>query len=344
MVHKDELEAPAGAVGLAANAGEVEVTGEVTDMVDLRRSLQEQQAEIEAIRQELIRQRDALDDERLRAADRIARDAEDIERQRAELAAEQAVIEAERQTLAANLTAAAEDAEQESDPATHVEAELSVVAEVVEEQPRDVEPEAAPEPLRQRGDATAHEDPTIEEYMANLLKRMRGGVTSEAAPKDARAARKPQPAPEPAAPAAAPSIHAPVMATIPAMVERTPAQAEQARRTQTIETRDLAKMRELANTQARIAIDLHGRKRLVKNLCGALAISVFFLCATFITLNVLPGHPALETGALAGVVAAIYWLFRGANLAEKLKNEPVSRKAAIRKQIEAAQTAEEPRG
>ena len=143
-----------------------------------------------------------------------------------------------------------------------------------------------------------------------------------------------------AAPQPKPAAPAPEPAAAPAKVERTPQQAEAARRTQTLETRDLAKMRELANTQARIAIDIHGRKRLMKSMAVKLAASAMFLLATFVVLNLLPKHPALQTGALGVIVAAIYWLFGGVVDLQKLKNEPISRKAAIRRQVGALPPAE----
>ncbi len=334
MVLDNQFDVPPGDVAVVPKAAEPEGAADLAEMAELRRSLREQQAEIEAIRQELLRQRESLDAERIRAADRIAREAEDIERQREELAAEQAALAAQREgcgvTPQTNLDA---DDEEIQEITAQDEAAAPSINSVEEDQPLEDEPAATPQSSPSQASSVEHEDPSIEEYMANLLKRMRGGAAAEAVSHEPRPSRK---RPEPAPPAAPAPQAAEASPAAPAMIERTPEQAEAARRTQTLQTRDLAKMRELANTQARIAIDIHGRKRLVRSMVTRLGASLMFLLATFIVLNVLPENAALRTAALGGIVAAIYWLFGGAVDYQKLKNEPTSRKAAIRKQIEAA--------
>ena len=96
---------------------------------------------------------------------------------------------------------------------------------------------------------------------------------------------------------------------------------ELTRRVMPIETGDLNAMRELANTQARAAIDLHGRKRMIKSVAIKFAVSAAFLVGTFVVLN-MTDNKAIQTGAMTGLVASIYWLFGGDLAAQRLQNEP----------------------
>jgi hypothetical protein len=88
--------------------------------------------------------------------------------------------------------------------------------------------------------------------------------------------------------------------------------SELARRTPPVEKTDLTAMRELANTQASIAITKFGRKRLVQKAVRDWSLGLLCVAATLFVLVATPSTAAAaRTGSMLGVVAGAYWFVTG---------------------------------
>jgi hypothetical protein len=295
-------------------------------------SIIDQQSHLEAARRQVARDRQNVDSDRTKSVDRMALETADLERQRAELEAMRAALLAEQQAWEAQNRLAAETS-LEDEPASEMSGEAEDPSERgADEQPPEEELATAEsttdesttdESPRAAAAGGSHEEESIEDYMAGLLKRMRGGADVVLAPQVSRAKQSTAPTSVEHKTAAATAASTPVEA-----VEKPPAQVEKPRRAPPIETTDLAAMREFANMHARFAIDLHGNKRLIKKVFGSFVASLVFLIATAAVMIVMPNHPVLDTGVMVGVVAAIYWMLGGVKAAQQLKKtEPIGRVA-----------------
>jgi hypothetical protein len=265
-----------------------------------RAELEQAQADLDIARSLLQREREALDAERTEAANRTAR-------------------------------------EEEAEPS---EEELPTARAAADESTSEASAQAD---NRDHGD----EDQSVEQYMAKLLHRMRGGKPADAViaaePKRSRRKSDPvynagslkteSPKVDPAH-RAAPSDR---NADSSQVIDTRGVPVEMVRRPKPPQTTDLAAMRELANTQARIAIDIHGRKRLLKKTLGSLAAALACFLGTVLALNFVSSeHHPLRTGAIVGVVAGIYWMLGGVTALQQMMAAPRTRMAAIRSQIEQA--------
>lgn len=113
--------------------------------------------------------------------------------------------------------------------------------------------------------------------------------------------------------------------------------AELTRRSAPADLTDLTAMRELANTQAQIAIATHGNKRLLKKAAGAWSKGASCLLVTFIVLRLAAADSVtLRTGSMVGVVAGIYWMVLGLIATQKLIVIRQKQKKGLRATLEEA--------
>ena len=139
--------------------------------------------------------------------------------------------------------------------------------------------------------------------MAALLHRMRGGeepavVVEPDAPQRNKRKSDSRPAVEIETPA--PPEEVPV-------VDMPRPTGELQRRTRPDLETDLSAMRELANIQARAAIDTHGKKRLLNRVYGTLGTSLISLVVGLFVLA-FSDRPIMRAGALLILVVGIYLL------------------------------------
>jgi|GEM_PF-2617693 len=216
---------------------------------------------------------------------------------------------------AANLLHANEEA------AEHAESEVASTI----EPPSDARPEPIPAMHTAKAGSTApagEGEESIEDYMARLLNRMRGGVDAPAAPRTSA----PQPASDPkpvVEPAAANDAKEP---------ESEPAQeqtgqeepgkpepkvevvlTEMVRRTAPPEVSDMAAMRELANLQARAAIKTHSRQSSIRSALGKWSVAALALgSSTAALLFAKEDDLVTRVGAMLGLCVTLYWSYQAA--------------------------------
>jgi hypothetical protein len=257
----------------------------------------------------------------------------DLEIARSLVQRERAALDAER-TEAASRTAREEEAEPSED-------ELPTACGADDESKSAASAQAD---NRDHGD----EDQSVEQYMANLLNRMRGGQPADpvVAAEPKRSRRKSDPACHVEPPKTESPKVDPEQCAAPSdrntdssqVIDSRGVPVEMVRRPQPPQTTDLAAMRELANTQAHIAIDLHGRKRLLNRALGSLAAALACFVGTVLVLSLVSSEQRpLQTGAMVGVVAGIYWMLGGVAALQQMMAAPRTRMAAIRSQIEQAE-------
>jgi chromosome segregation ATPase len=338
-----ELEAKEKELFAKGSAGDVVASPNVEEATapDAR------QAEIEQAREELDRQREELDRRREELEAEHNHASARIERQRAELEEFRNELEearAELQSTQANSSQRSEravsrveeddrdlSADEDSSPAAVAEdevvdkateqdvaeeqdaVEVQGIAEDDEELDEDEAPLAVGPTRSQRAATTASnsDEESIDDYMAALLDRMRGGKPPEVvvAPQPKRNKRKsdPMPAEERSAEDAAVRD-----VTSGHVVDMPMGAAELARRTPPVEKTDLTAMRELANTQASIAITRFGKKRLLKKAIRDWSLGLLCVAATLFLLMFTPETATVaRTGSMLGIAAGIYWLFTG---------------------------------
>lgn len=182
------------------------------------------------------------------------------------------------------------------------------------------------------------DEESVEEYMAGLLSRMRGGGPPPVAgsPKPPRNKRKSDhPKPETQGQLAS-------REDVP-VVDTPMSPAELQRRAQPQVTTNLAAMRELANIQARQAIDTHGKRRSLNRAYVTLATSAACFVVGFIVLG-LSNDAILRGAAGLILIVGIYCLGSGL-LATKDVFATVHRKTtglrAILEEVEAEIAANE---
>ncbi|MEX0675462.1 MAG: hypothetical protein WD063_00205 [Pirellulales bacterium] len=151
------------------------------------------------------------------------------------------------------------------------------------------------------------EEESIEEYMAGLLSRMRGGNSAPVviSPESRRNKRKSDAPPPEEQEQGAPRRSEPVP-----VVDMSMSPGELKRRSQPLAATDLTAMRELANIQARQAIDTHGQKRSLNRAYGTFGTSVACLVAGFIVLG-LSDAVVMRASGMVILVVGIYWMVSG---------------------------------
>jgi hypothetical protein len=287
-----------------------------------RQADQEQAAAAQRSRAAELESREGELPQRLETTTRFEQETLELERRRAELEAERRAWQEEKQNQALlraeaepdNLRPTADDdspdtASSWSAVAEHEPARAEISAEQAASpraQPRDDEP-----PQRSEGEES------IEDYMAGLLNRMRGGNASDAlfAP-NTKPKRKSDSAPSPK-----PSTVEQAGRDVSSgqIVDMPLTSGELARRPQPVETSDLAAMREVANTHARSAIDTHGKKRLLIRAMGSFGAALVFLAGTLAVFHLGPADDqTMRTGAMTLVVASVYWTYVGVRSARQL--------------------------
>jgi hypothetical protein len=181
---------------------------------------------------------------------------------------------------------------------------------------------AEPKPVARavRTQRVADEDQSIEQYMAGLLNRMRGGSDADVVIAPERKPAK-QEDPPPLVPEVKPPA-APVELEVSAqrVIDVHMAPVEMARRSTTVtEVNDLAAMRELANNHARIAIDTHSKKQLLKTALGAWTGGIGAATSSLVGFCLLPtDEVVMRAGCMAGFVVSSYWIYRAVSVTQKL--------------------------
>jgi hypothetical protein len=201
------------------------------------------------------------------------------------------------------------DESSNTDPATVAVAEDEVAEErqVVEEQAQPIERDDAPAIMRS-GDVPPAEgnnedEESIDNYMAQLLKRVRGVGAANEGP----ASQAPPPVSRPAQPVSAQSSlsaeSAQNVQEIPTkLVRRTPAPELSS---------DLAAMRELANLSARAAIDKHAYRNWGRAAFGKLTIALLAAGTGAGAVYFAPAPDSmLMYAGLSSFVVALFWLLQ----------------------------------
>jgi hypothetical protein len=307
-----------------------------------RENLDDQRAELEHARAELSEEREAVEKLRQKTSDRLDADARELERERQELAAERAAFEAERK------------ASQERE----VPIARSWQAAPQEE---DVEESESPAPTRYftppasevetvRGEAgmadtarslsAGDKEESIEEYMAALLTRMRGGaelqtnIPAPGAPRrDKRKSDVSRPAPQitsagttEEAEQADPEEPTPVL-DMPAVLK------ELERRKSTELPRNLNVLREIGITHARSAIESHGQRRSLRQAYGTLATSIFCFVAAFAVFYFSKSAATHLTGTTI-LVVGIFWMGTSMWAVKKVVSSMRKKRSGLRSMME----------
>ncbi len=311
-------------------------------------------------------QREKLDAERLAAADRLARESAELQRQRAELEQQQAALEGERaagtveaveparveeddeeekvkelvSSLRSRLAAAAEEDDDEEEEADdEPRARLQPADEDEDEEDEDDDAMGQHQSAGRGGDTkTADDDMSVEEYMKGLLSRARGGqpaVASSQAPPPQRRNKRKSDAPAKAVEAKPEATPEPV--SVAQVIDMPEAPLQLVRRVPVQQTADFGAMRELANTQARIAIDLHGKKRLLRIAVGSITGAALAMAVTLTVLFVVSDDVALRTGSMVGIVAAVYWMYGGTTALQKMMGLQQTSRAELLAQLAQAE-------
>jgi hypothetical protein len=168
---------------------------------------------------------------------------------------------------------------------------------------------------RAEGHASHQEDgEAIEEYMSQLLQRMRGPKAGENAVELSR---------PPVAESLVPALAEPASEPEPApVVTSTPPTQFVPRALAPELTADFSAMRALANTTARQAIDAHRRRRQARFTRGKLTVAAIALTISFalLWLSSDGSHVALWSAIASGLVS-VYWGGRYILLAHKLRGK-----------------------
>lgn len=289
--------------------------------------LAQSRAKLDSALADLEQERKSLDAERRKADSRLARETEELEGQRVELEAQpaetMAAAQAERDEMESEADEAPEAAYDEEDPGEDEEDASKASAEPEE-----------PEPIRSSASPRrSDEEPSVEEYMEGLLSRMRGGRPAEVAPppqpkRNKRKSDAGSQAVQPKTDAVPAEVRAAHVVDMPSTL------VEMTRRPQVQQTTDLSAMRELANTQARIAIDIHGKKRLLNKALGSMSAALVTLSLTFVVLSFVADDEALRNGAMVGVVAGIYWMLGGAKALQQMITQRRAKIVETRERLE----------
>ncbi|MBI3839353.1 MAG: hypothetical protein HY288_15650 [Planctomycetia bacterium] len=164
------------------------------------------------------------------------------------------------------------------------------------------------------------DDQSIEQYMAALLNRMRGGSDADVVIAPERKQTKPEEV-TPVAPEVQPqAVSMEPDASRQRAIDERMAPVEMERRSTTpAEVSDLAAMRELANRHARNAIDTHGKKQLLKLALGTWAGGIGAAVGSLVVFCLLPKEEfVLRAGCMTGFVASSYWIYRGVTATQTL--------------------------
>ncbi|MGE0606901.1 MAG: FHA domain-containing protein [Pirellulales bacterium] len=233
-----------------------------------------------------------------------------------------------------------DDAETESTPARHTSPANEPAVVLGSSHARPESRQEQP-PATSAGNAVAEgEDESIDDYMARLLNRVRT-VSNDA--KDKSQARQSESSYRPtAAPAKlAPTPIKPVLTEEEEELERR--KQEYVRRAAPESTSDLRKFREVANMQARAAIDTHARKRLT-NVRGNKLLVVATALLAMGSLFVLKWQGIIDSylGIAGAAVVALFWGLQYLSIvlrSPKLpKPQPVSLPAADKPASEPVET------
>ncbi len=281
---------------------------------DERLNLERQRAELEQARAELAEEREAVESLRRKMSDRLDAETRELERERQELAAERAAFEVERQ--------AAEEREESTVRSGQPEPEEDDAEEDESPAPALSFAPSASEAETVRGQASADDtvrrlptsdsEESIEEYMAALLTRMRGGaadqteVPSSDAPRrdkqksDAAKSASPAPATTVEAETAESESSTPVL-DMPAVLK------ELERRKSSELPGNLNVLREIGITHARSAIESHGQRRSLRQAYGTLATSICCFVAALVVFYFGKNAATHLTGATI-LVIGIFWM------------------------------------
>jgi hypothetical protein len=176
----------------------------------------------------------------------------------------------------------------------------------------DEQPAAARSTRNKPASAADEDEESIEAYMARLLNRSRGG-SAAAAEQPAPSRRRSAPTPSPAPPVQAEPT--PVAPPPKPVRQKAPAPP----RAKAEERSDLAAMRELANLQARAAIQRHATTRSWRAPAVAWLVALACVGLSAVAFSVIAkGGVLVLLSGLAGLAAAGYWGYQGVKLTGQL--------------------------
>jgi hypothetical protein len=143
--------------------------------------------------------------------------------------------------------------------------------------------------------------------MAALLRRTRGESPIISGPPSAERRRNKR---KSDAPAESPAPEKPIDEAPVPVLDLPVSTGDLQRRPQPAVTTDLAAMRELANIQARAAIDTHGQKRSLNRAYGTLGTSIACLAAGFYVLYYAESL-VMRASAMLIVTVGAFWMVTG---------------------------------
>jgi len=280
---------------------------------------QQQQSEsLHAEREEILRERQAIASQAQENRSWLEQQQAELEQLRATTSAERLAFDAgrlEQETSVGDESRPGGPKEipllTESDPPANTECAVSEADKDQESSPPGCDEPAQAGPQNAEGDSA--DEQSIEEYMAALLGRTRGGSSFQPVVEQSALRRKQdlppsgeeQSKPEPLRPASAERL---VEGPMRELSRRAP-----------VENTDLSAMRALANSHVSIALTTHGKRRFVERAVAAwLAALLCLTCALAVLWLAPAGEVVSRTGSMVGVVAAIYWILVGTRATTQL--------------------------
>jgi hypothetical protein len=167
----------------------------------------------------------------------------------------------------------------------------------------------SPAPARSSTSHEGHEEESIEQYMARLMERVRGMS-------DAERAGPSQPEPEVGDRVAAPlqtAIEPPPPPPQPVQFVPRPIPSQL--------TTNMSAMRDLANLNARSAIDAHSRQQLAGARSGKLIVAAISLLCTAVMFSFEWSSGITHYGSLAGLVVAAAWIVQYVVITKRIRSK-----------------------
>jgi hypothetical protein len=272
-------------------------------------SIEEKISELDAARRQLHEEQEAFEAQRLQTVDRLGREAQQLKAERRQLEADRDSLRAD-EPGSGRRDEAIESKPEEAHPP--FDAEPSSVpgespADTRDQRPGETVGSEDEETRRQPAPAAGDEEQSVEEYMVALLSRMRGDSLQPVSvkPDERRRNKRKSDAPQEPRTQSVPAEQHPV-----AVVDVMTPTGDLLRRPQPAMSTDLSAMRELANIQARQAIDTHGQKRSLHRAYGTLGTSIACLVAGFYVLYGAESF-AMRGAGMVFLVVGVFWMATG---------------------------------
>ncbi len=316
---------------VAKQAADVNATAEGTARE--RQLLDQQRTELEQARAELDRERETFEALRRESSDRFDEEAKRLELERQELAAERSDFEAHRQATpcrSEELTPTGDEhgLAEVDDSLTRGPARSSpAIEEAVCDDASDTETARYLPPV--------DDEESVEQYMAALLQRMRGGSSGTPnAPVATEGDCKANTNVPRSALAAAPTDPQPAEPEPESPVLELPAPPKELERRKSVEaTTSLNVLREIGLTHARSAIETHGQQSSLRQAYGTLATSIFCFVAAVLVFY-FGADRATNMTATSIVVIGIFWMGSSIWAVRKVVTSMRKKRSGLRSMME----------